>query len=228
MDFCELKQEVLNVQLIRQLLSDKDTLAIYLGGSRLFGLELPDSDYDVIVISKNKAILGLFGETLGIPGINVHLQTIYFPMALKWLSMPSENVKEVHAVCLLQMLWPDILYFYKSEEYSSIKTILETYSDEMIYFCLEHLLEMLDHPDGNKKYIKAHYHYICFDTLLNNYISHNKIFFSPEQILQLREIKKKRMVSIKTTNRIFKQYQLYYEQYIKIYQEVIACQKKFI
>ena len=232
MDFNEITQEVLNNDIIKQLIQDTDTLAIYLGGSRLLDLELPKSDYDIIVISKNKAILGLFGESLSGLSINAHLQTIYFKKAIEWLQMPFENAKDIHMLCLFQMMWPDVLYFYKSSEFIAIQEVVNSHRNEMIYFCLEQLLSALDYPTVNKSYIKAHYHYICFKLILDNYIHFNELFLTSEQraalvnLKLIRKIPKELLDSI--SEQIFKQYQLYYYKYIKIYQEVITCQKKFI
>lgn len=229
----ELKNKILNNDLIKQVIADKDTLAIYLGGSRLLNLELSTSDYDIILVSKNKAILGLFGVNLEVfEGSKVHIQSICFSDIIKNLKAPNENVKAVQALCLLQFLWQDIDYLYQSEEHKAIQNILKNHYDKLCYFCLEKLLESLEKPQVNILYLKSDYHYICFDFMLANYEETKQLFLTLNQKEQIKLIKKNKKVPIQIIellkNRTFKQYQFYYKDYEKIYQEVVACQKQFI
>ena len=222
-----------NNTLISQLIEDKDVLAIYLGGSRLLNLELSESDYDIIVVSKNKAILEHYGAYLAeLEGCRTHIIPVYFNDIIKKLNTPEENLNASHALCLLQFLWSDKNYIYQSDEYKSIKAILNNYYDKLCYFCLEKLLEILIKPNSNNLYVKSDYHYVCFEFLLSNFEKENKLFLTAEQKEQLKEIKQSRKVNSEILtllpDRIFKQYQLWYKYYQEIYQEVLACQKQFI
>lgn len=222
-----------NNALITQLIEDKDVLAIYLGGSRLLNLELSESDYDIIVVSKNKAILEHYGAYLGqINGCNAHVIPVYFYDVVKKLNMPEENLKASQALCLLQFLWTDTDYIYQSDEYKCIKNILNNYYNKLGYFCLEKLLEILIKPNSDNLYIKADYHYVCFEFLLSNFEKDNRLFLTNEQKEQLKTTKKLRKVNREILallpDRLFKQYQLWYRNYQEIYQEVLACQKQFI
>ena len=229
----ELKNILLNNQIIKDLITNNNTLAIYLGGSRLLNLELSGSDYDIIVVSKEKAIMELNGAHLGIYSNNkVHIQSICFYDIIKNLNMPNENPRAVQMLCLLQFLLDDIDYLYQSEEYKSIQNILKKYYDKLCYFCLEKLLENLGKPQINSIYLKSDYHYICFDFMLSNYKKYKKLTLTSEQKDQIKLIKETRKVPAKIIDtlekRTFKQYQFYYKDYKEIYQEVVACQKQFI
>ena len=192
------------------------------------------SNYDIIVASKNKSILELYGANLELQeGIKVHLMTTCFTSTIEKLNTPEENLRTADLVCLLQFLWPSINDFsiYQTEEYKTIKNILIKYSDKICYFCLEKLLESLKEPQINLGYVKTDYHYICFGFLLSNFKQYNKLFLTSVQKEQLRTIKSTKKITEQIINSLrvtlFKQYQLWYKEYKEIYQEVIACQKQF-
>ena len=124
----DLKNKLLNNTLIKELISDSDTLAIYLGGSRLLNLELSGSDYDIIVVSKNKAILSLFGAKIDVfEGNTIHIQPTYFYNILKAFNNPYENMKAIEALCLLQFILPEVDYIYQSEEHIAIKNTFNSH-----------------------------------------------------------------------------------------------------
>lgn len=229
----DLKNKLLNNNLIKELIADSNTLAIYLGGSRLLNLELSKSDYDIIVVSKDKAILGLFGAKIDVFEANdIHLQTTYFSNILKAFNNSYENMKATEALCLLQFIWPEVDYIYQSEEYVAIKDILNNHYIKLCWLCLENLLDALDKPEINKRYIKSSYHYVCFDYILSNFILTNTLLLTSEQKEILKTIKVTRKVPIEVidslANNCIRRHLFYYEQYKEIYQEVISCQKKFI
>jgi hypothetical protein len=228
----DLKNKLLNNNLIKELIADSNTLAIYLGGSRLLNLELSESDYDIIVVSKDKAILGLFGAKIDVSEIdNIHLQTVYFYNILKAFNNSYENMKATDALCLLQFILPEIDYIYQSEEYITIKDIFNSHYIKLCWLCLENLLDALDKPEQNKKYIKSNYHYVCFNYILSNFILTNNLLLTSEQKENLKTIKAIRKVPIEIIesldNSIIRRHLFYYEHYKEIYQEVISCQKKF-
>ena len=228
----ELKNKLLNNTLIKELISDSDTLAIYLGGSRLLNLELSGSDYDIIVVSKNKAILSLFGAKIDVSDTSdIHLQTVYFYNILRAFDNSYENMKAAEALCLLQFILPEVDYIYQSEEYLAIKNIFNSHYIKLCWLCLENLLDALDKPKQNRKYIKSNYHYVCFNYILSNFTLTNNLFLTLEQKEILKTIKATRKIPAEIieslVNNIIRRHLFYYEQYKEIYQEVISCQKKF-
>lgn len=228
----DLKNKLLNNNLIKELIADSNTLAIYLGGSRLLNLELSESDYDIIVVSKNKAILSLFGAKIDVFESNtIHIQPAYFYNILKAFNNPYENMKATEALCLLQFILPEVDYIYQSEEHSVIKNTFNSHYMKLCWLCLENLLDALDKPKQNRKYIKSNYHYVCFNYMLSNFTLTNNLFLTSEQKEILKTIKATRKIPIEIieslVNNIIRRHLFYYEQYKEIYQEVISCQKKF-
>ena len=228
----ELKDKLLNNQLIKELIADSNTLAIYLGGSRLLNLELSESDYDIIVVSKNKEIWGLFGaEVDSYEASDIHLQTVYFYNILKAFNNSHENMKATEALCLLQFIWPEVDYIYQSKEYIAIRNIFNNYYAKICWLCLENLLDALEQPGQNKKYMKSNYHYVCFSYILSNFILTNTLLLTPAQKENLKLIKIMRKVPTEIIDSldvsIIKRHLFYDNCYKEIYQEVILCQKKF-
>lgn len=228
-----LKNKILNNTLIKELISDPNTLAVYLGGSRLLNLELSNSDYDIIVVSKNKAIQGLFGAYIEEFEQNtIHLQTVYFYNILKALDNSNENMKSIEALSLLQFIWPDIDYLYRSEEYKLLQTIFNKHYSKLCILSLENLLDSLSKPEKTNNYTKSKYHYICFNFILNNYKLTDRLFLTNSQKELLKQIKSTKVIptnvldSLVTRNS--RQHLFYYNYYKEVYQEVITCQKKFI
>ena len=228
-----LKNKILNNQLIKELIADPNTLSIYLGGSRLLNLELSTSDYDIIVVSKDKAIQGLFGAYIEEFEQNtIHLQTVYFYNILKAFDNPYENMKSMEALCLLQFIWPNVDYIYQSEEHKLLQNIFKKHYAKVCLLSLENLLDSLAKPEKNKHFTKSNYHYVCFENIFNNYQLTNELFLTDSQKRTLKRIKGIRKVpecvraSLKVRNS--RQHLFYYDYYKEVYQEVITCQKKFI
>lgn len=223
----ELKNKILYSDLITYLIKTNKIICIYLGGSRLYNLDSPESDYDIIVITKDNSLINHQRKVLYINDLKIHLSIQHILDIINAIKNPKEiisyNINSFILDCLV--LTEDNL-IYSTKDYLYLHNVFIKYKEPLTILALENKLNSL----YNKIYLpintykKVYYYYLLNYFLLNNFKEFNNIFLTDIQIDILFKTKTSKMVSplIYSALKEFKIYKYYTNSYnySSIYKEV--------
>ena len=141
----ELKNKILYSNIVTDAILTHKIIGIYLGGSRVLSLESSESDYDIIVITKDDSLQYLHGERLNISGYKIHLQINNIKESIAIIKNPlkihSFNRSKLISD-LINLQDTDIIYSTKDLVY--LQTITTKYKEDL--FILKWLV-ILSYPN---------------------------------------------------------------------------------
>ena len=222
-----LKEKILYSDLITELITTKKAIAIYLGGSRLEGLDHPESDYDIVVLGLTDDIYCYKDRRLYIDDLKIQIQASNIMGYIELLNKPVETKHpwNIQYVLDFLLLTEDNL-LYKSKTYIELSKVFKEHSRDLTLFAFDKIFQML-----NKKieppfcyYSKAIYAFYKYSFMVEEYLKNNTIV--------LPEEKRKELLNIKINKVIPKSIFTYYDnkppinyysigvEYQKLYEEV--------
>lgn len=222
-----LKKKILYSDVITQLIISKNVLAIYLGGSRLYGLDSPESDYDIIVISKPNTLFNFNRKRLDIGGFKMHILICPIDLVLDTIKNYSDTTGFQPTKTLLDILYGvNDFIVYSTPAFNHIKNVVLKHYDAIAALALENnILNMLSRISFPiTKYHKIYYHWLLTIFMFDNFKKNNSLTLTSTQKKLLVDIKASQALppilyeSFKTTKH-FKQLTYLYN-YKDIYKEV--------
>lgn len=193
----ELKKKILTSNLITSLITSNNVIAIYLGGSRLLHLDSPESDYDIVVLTKNKSLLNYQGVPLHIDDYIIHLEITSVKSAIDIIKNPLmlSSFKTSDSILSLFLL-SDEFIIYKTQGFIQLKNAVLHYIKPLGILALENTLNILINRISTERliYTKNMYYYLTAHFLLTNLLATNKIYLTENQ--------RNTLIKLKTTKRI--------------------------
>lgn len=193
----ELKKKILYSNTILELLRTHKVIAIYLGGSRLFNLDSPNSDYDIIVITKDDSLNNHQYEHIPLDGYRIHLMIHPIQNILELIKNPkSLNGYHNSMVILDSIMCNDNNIIYCTKKFKSIKETILKHQEAITILCIEARLNAIYNTiqipiiNYNKKY----YHYLLMYYLLNNFINSKQLHLTQSQMQLLKDFKTNRVI----------------------------------
>jgi hypothetical protein len=193
----ELKKKILTSNLITSLITSNNVIAIYLGGSRLLQLDSPESDYDIVVLTKNKSLLNYQGTPLHIDDYIMHLNITSLTSVLEAIKNPLTLTAFNTNLALASLfLLSDEFIIYKTSKFIKLKDAVVPYIKPLGILSLENILNILINkmPTEYLMYTKNYFYYLTTYFQLNNLLETNKIY--------LTEAQRNTLIKLKTTRRI--------------------------
>ena len=188
----ELKQKIFYSEVINKLLCTTKVLAIYLGGSRLLGLDSPNSDYDIVVITKDNTLNNYQRRPLHIDNLNIHLHIQSLKVAVPLIKYPKTLKGFETCLMLIDILeCPEEMFLYKSKAFETLRESLKPYREPLIILCLETRLNGLYNKIHRPivRFSKVHYHYLLTHFMLNNFLETKEFMLTYQQATILKAFK---------------------------------------
>jgi predicted nucleotidyltransferase len=192
----DLKNRILYSEELTDLILTNNVLGIYLGGSRLYNLESPDSDYDIVVIVNNHHLANFNRKHIAsIKDYKVHMQINPLTSIVELLKNPIiiPNFNHISFV-LDSFVLSEEAILYSTLEFKSLLNIFNTNKQCLSVLVLEKILNNLTNRviKPIKKYHKLYYRILFTYYLLQNCVTDNYLGFT--------EIQKDILVHMKTNH----------------------------
>jgi len=188
----EFKRLILYSNTITDLILTNKIIGIYLGGSRLFYLDSPESDYDIIVITKDDSLFNYQSVKLNIPNYNIHL---HINSIKQWVNT-IKNPKELTSYNSNKLTY-EVFYVQPSEiiydtpSFKDLRNIISKHLTPLCILALENsynnLYNRINYPII--KYSKIYYHYLLVYFLLETFKKTGVLHLLPQQRSVLLELK---------------------------------------
>lgn len=189
------KNKILYSNIITDLILTNKVIGIYLGGSRVLSLESSESDYDIIVITKDKSLQCYHGYKIDIPGYKCHIQIGNIQDVLYSIKH-FNKITTFNGNKLLQdlFLMSEDNIIYSTNDLLYLREFCFKYTKELYTLALENTVNNLT----NKLYYpittyrKKHYHLLVQYYLLKNFLTASTIGLTEKQkeILKVFKITK--------------------------------------
>jgi predicted nucleotidyltransferase len=192
-----LKSKILYSEIISTLIQTSKVLAVYLGGSRLLGLDSPESDYDIIVIAEDNSLNNYQRASIPLDNYKVHVHIHSFENVISLIANPLLLDGFQNCLVLIDsILLDDSNLIYISKKYEKIKHIILKYKEPLTVLCLETRLNAIYNTISYPivRYNKRYYHYLLMYFLLTNFIKDKKLFLTEAQTITLKEFKSKAII----------------------------------
>ena len=185
-------RKILYSNLITDLIKTNKVLAIYLGGSKIYGLDSPESNYDIIIITKDYCLLNYNYTTLTIEDYQIDISIQPIEELMNVLKEPFEFSD-------LQTLknFLDITYMnnknllYKSKYFNNFLNYIQEHNEAIVTLLLyklkNHLRFLIQPPVYT--YTKELYHYLLVIYLLENLKLSHELHLTSKQKEILKSFK---------------------------------------
>lgn len=181
----DLKNRILYSNELTDLILTGNVLGIYIGGSRLYNLETPDSDYDIIVVVNNSYLINFNKKPLsGIKDYKVHMHINPIDSIIDTLKTPTfiPNINYI-GFLLDSFLLTEETILYSTTQFIDLINLFNKHKESLTILALEKILNNLTNrvikPITN--YNKLYYRILFTYFLLYNYIERNTIEFTKAQ-----------------------------------------------
>ena len=226
----EIKNKILYSNEVTELITKYKADLIFLGGSRLLGLETSEenTDYDVIAIGNYNLSYWNFKD-INISNIKAHVKSHNILSCINAIDKSvTANTSDYWFLMSVPFLNNTTLYTKSTA--TPILNLLNTYKKELCILGLEGMLYNIKRDLLSKvlyKYEKAIYHFYTFYLLLENIELHNSYEYTTEQKEFLLDLKINKYIpkgfiellhSLKTVNPYSWRY-----NYSKIKREVLEA-----
>lgn len=223
----ELKRKIFYSDIIIKLITTNKVLAIYLGGSRLLGLDSPESDYDIVVITKDNSLNNFQKHYIPVENYTIHIMIHPIQGAINLIKQPKRLEGFHNSLVLIDsILCPEELFIYKTPEFKHFQQVVHNNKEALTILCLEARLNAIANTIGFPltKYNKKYYHYLLLNFLLENFLATKELYFSQKQKDILKTFKSTQVIPAifyeKLANRTPHKYFTSRYTYDSIYNEV--------
>ena len=168
-----LKQAILHSDIITEIIANNKAIAIYLGGSRLEGLDSSDSDYDIVVLGTNDDVYCYKNKTIVIGDYNINLQTSNINYFIELLKKPWETTSIWNCQYVLDfLLLTDDKMLYSTSYYQSLKAAFKNMKGQITVFAFDKIFQTLRRKIAPPftTYSKKYYVLIKYCYFLNAFI----------------------------------------------------------
>lgn len=194
----DLKNKILYSNLITELILTNKILYIYLGGSRLLGLETSSSDYDIIIIAKDDSLYNYRRTKLEIGDYHIHIEIISIEAVLNMIKYPEDTHGFRASLTLYDLLiLPKECFIYENRCFKHFNNTILKYKEELIYLALFQKLNSLYHKIFTPflTYHKAHYHFLATYYMIENLKENNLVTLKDSQKAYLKNMKENKILS---------------------------------
>lgn len=193
----ELKNKILYSDIILELIQTHKVIAIYLGGSRLLGLDSPNSDYDIVVLTKDNSLNNYQKRLIPIEGYRIHTHINPIQNVIKLIKHP-ETLNGYHdsLIILDAILYKNKDMIYSTSKAKALRDSILKHKEALVVLCLEARLNAIYNTISFPiyHYNKRYYHYLLMHYLLHNFITTKQLHLTPNQIKILKDFKSNRVI----------------------------------
>lgn len=188
----DLKNKILYSDTITELITSNKAIAIYLGGSRLEGLDSPESDYDIVVLGLTDDVYCYRNKTIIIDDLKIHIQPGNIRYFIDLLNTPLETTSIWNSQFVLDfLLLKEDNLLYTTTTYNKLKQCFNKYSTEYTLFAFDKISQVLKNNIRPPfiRYSKTIYILAKYILLLTEYLNSKTLNLSKEDREYLINIK---------------------------------------